>query len=520
MDSQLKGIQPSKLSYLHGQIKEDDISKAFGQMQYGGDYMFLGFDKRLPKGPVALFMDLEKQRSFKGVELEFSYSCQKGFKPLKVIDDTQMLQNSGIIRFIPPADMNEYEVEGERRYWIRLEDKNGYFSTTSGCVPVLNDIYLNAAYVENAIELDEQDYYIDTVTAYMRFPLYAQNILSAKIWVNEREQLSYDEMEQLTKGKEFETRIVYNFMGEIEEFYVLWQEIDDFDDVDGVRRCYCIDRSRNEVVFGDGVHVGVPQNTSGVAFKAKVTYCDGEGANLEPYAIDRFRSSVVSVEEVTNPIGAYGGTNLENINNALKRGSNLLSSRKRLVSKNDFIREAQLFSDTIGQVECVVEDGVISIVLLMTDYKEGDYSFRNIRDRLCEHLLSCCEITCGISDIRIVQPVFVEVSTDIWLTVPDMSKSLETKQIWLDCITDYLEPFTSGRTGGWRIGKLPTTKQIRLMLSTLEGNSTEAAVMENINITAAYTLDGRQYGISIDSIEKNPFMICCNGSHNVYINGI
>jgi hypothetical protein len=430
-----------------------------------------------------------------------------------VIDDTQMFQNSGLIRFIPPQDMVQCEVEGLTRYWIRIEDKNG-------SDPILNNIYLNAAYVENGVEKEEQDYYVDTVTAHMRFPLYAQNIISAQVWVNEREQLSADEMAGMIQNKDVETRIVYNFMGEIEEFYVLWNEVSDFDDAGDMRRCYVIDRSRNEIIFGDGVHSNVPRNTTGVAFKAKVICCDGENANIAPDSIDRFRSSILSVEDVTNPIGAYGGTDIENIGDALRRGSNILSSRRRLVSKNDYINESQLFSDTIGQVDCVVDGDIIYLVLLMKDYKKGEFSFRNIKDKLHDHLVESCEITCRPSDIRIVQPVFVQICVDVWLGVGDVSKSLEIKQEWTEKIAEFLEPSDEQNTGAWRIGKLPTVRQIRLVLSALEGNAKESVEIKNINIMAAYTMNGIEYEVGLERMPVYPYMYCCNGNHNIYINGI
>jgi hypothetical protein len=408
--------------------------------------------------------------------------------------------------------MDVLEVEGDSKYWIRIEDKNRYFSKQGNCVPLLRNLYLNAAYVENAIVKEEQDYYIDLVMSYMKFPLYAQNILSAQIWVNEKEQLSNEEMARLIEDEKIDTRIVYNLFGEIDEFYVLWQEVDSFDEVKENRRCYCIDRNRNEVLFGDGVTSYVPQNTLGVAFKARVICCDGEKANIAPYAIDRFRSTVISIEDVSNPIGAYGGTDIEDVNDALVRGSNILSSRKRLVSKDDYIKETYLFSDTIEQVACVT-DNVVSLVLLMRDYKKGDYSFRNIRERLKEHLIEHCEMTCGPHDIQIREPIFVKISIDLWISVSDMSKSLEIKQLWLERITNYLEPTKQGKTAGWQIGKLPSSKQIRLLLSTLETTAT----IENINIMASYTQDGRHHEVSIERIEKNPFMICCNGTHNIYI---
>jgi hypothetical protein len=354
----------------------------------------------------------------------------------------------------------------------------------------------------------------------MRFPLYAQNIISAEVWVNEREQLSADEMASLTQSKDVETRIVYNFMGEIEEFYVLWKEVSDFDDLGDMRRCYVIDRSRNEIIFGDGVHSNVPTNITGVAFKVKVTSCDGENANIAPEAIDRFRSSILSVEDVTNPIGAYGCTDIENVGDALRRGSNILSSRKRLVSKNDYINESLLFSDTIGQVDCVVEGEKIYLVLLMKDYKKSEFSFRNIKDKLHDHLVESCEITCQPFDIRIVEPVFVRVCVDVWLEVGDVSKSLEIKQEWADKLAEYLEPSDEQNTGGWRIGKLPNVRQIRLVLSALEGNTKDTIEVKNINIMAAYTMNGIEYEVGLERLQVKPFMYCCNGNHNIYINGL
>jgi hypothetical protein len=517
LENQVRGISPSKLTYVHGDIREDDISKAFGAMEYDGDYMFLGFDKRFVNGPISIFADMEKSNSYNGLELEFSYSSSKGFKPLKVIDDTHMFQNSGLLMFMPPIDMNEQTVEGKKGYWIRIEDKNRYFERNRISHPVLKNMYVNAAYAQNMIVNDEQDYYIDVVTSYMHFPLYAQNILTADIWVNEKDQLSNQEMDEILKDEEMQTRIIYNFLGEIEEFYVLWKEVEDFDDTLGLKRCYCIDRNRNEVIFGDGATTYVPQNTIGVAFKAQVVCCDGERANIAAGSIDRFRSLMFSVEDVSNPIGAYGGTNIEDINDALVRGSNILSSRKRLVSQNDYIRETLLFSDTIEQVACITnEKSGISLVLLMKDYKNGDYSFRNIEGRLKEHLLENCEMTFGISDIHIASPIFVAISVDVWIRVLDMANSLEIKQQWLDKITNYLEPIKGKDSNGWQIGKLPTSKQIKLMLGTLEGT----AVMENINIMASYTEDGKNYEVNIERIDKNPFMVVCNGNHNIYINGI
>lgn len=528
-----RGILPRKVIKLQGS-KEIDITAwiaggtdiaVFSQLEYGGDYVYWGFDRPLGSGPVSLFAELERSQTFKNLELSFAYSAASGFKPLKVLDDTESFQHSGRIMFVPPSDLAECEVEGIRRFWIRMEDETGYFADTRKEAPVVKRIYRNAVMVENIIEKEEQDYYLDAVVPNMRFPLYSDNILSAEVWVNEKEQLSLGEMRALMQDKTVRTRVEYNFLGEIEEFYILWSEVDSFEnrgDKGDTMRCYCIDRGRSEIVFGDGVQVKVPLCLDDTAFKVKVICCDGEKANIRAGGIDRFRGAVLSVETVQNPIDAYGGTNLEEMDDALERGSNILSSRRRMVSERDYIRETLAFSDAIDQAKCVTglmrngtrDDAVISLVLLMKDYQQGSYSFRSIQGVLKDYLMSHCEMTCGISDVQIVEPVFVRISVDIWLDTPDLGKSLELKHRWVREITEFLEPVQHAASGGWQIGMLPGTRQIRLMLGSLE----DTARIAYMNVTAQYIYEQRDYTMGLDRVEKNPFMLCCNGTHHVSIN--
>lgn len=532
MNEQINGIEPQRLLQIQGSKVEDVTSKirhseefyAFRQLPYPGDYVYWGFDHPLGCGPFTVFVELEKALAFKEPEMVYSYSSSNGFKELKVIDYTDSFQNSGIIMFIPPADMAEYEVEGVRRYWIRIEDKKHCFATNRNYTPNVRKIHMNAVMVENVVEKEEQDYYMDAVTSNMRFSLNSDNILSVQVWVNEKEQLSEDEMNALLGDDSVGVKAEYNFLGGIEEFYVLWHEVDSFDNCGEMQRCYCVDRGKNELIFGDGINVKIPQCTDGIAFKSRVCCCDGEKANVRAESIDRFCSSVFSVEQVINPIDAYSGTNLEEMQDALKRGSNILSSRKRMITENDYVKETLAFSDMISQVSCVTgvtcsgnsDDSVISLVILMEDYKKGDYSFRNLKEPLKDYLMNRCEITCGISEIQIVEPIFVRISLDIWLNVPDLSKSLEIKHRWMNRIADFLEPVKTDSGSRIRIGKLLSVRQIRLMLSTLE----DTADIVHMNVFAEYTFQHSHYRMSLDRIKENPFMICCNGRHNIYIDEI
>lgn len=496
------GIQGTKA------VRVQDRFYAFLQSQYQGDYLYLGFDRPFGQGPVSLFVELEKPAVSLGVTLSFFYSNQEGFQPLKIIDETNRLQNSGIIMLAPPADMVESTIEDTKRYWLRVEVQG------QGDMPVIKKIDINAVTAENIIAKEEQDYYIDTIKPDMRFPLYAENILSVQVWVNEKEQLTKEEMAQLQASAE--TRIEYNFLGEVEDFYVLWHEVENFAFAAPMERCYCVDRGSNELIFGDGVFVKIPQNTTSIAFKTNVLCCDGEKANIKAGKIDRFRSTVVSVEQVVNPIDAYGGTDLERLQHALKRGCDALASQRRMVTEQDYIREALAFSDMVVQAACVsMQDNVIWLVLLMRDYQKGAYSFRRVQEPLKEHLVQCCEAACGRDWIQVCPPVFVKVSVQIWLDLPDLSKSIEIRQHWHERITAFLEPVNAQGEIQWKFGKLPRTEQIRLMLNTL----TDSVRIVHINVLAEYVEGTQTFVKELDSVAANPFMICTNGTHRIAAGG-
>lgn len=506
-------IQNSRIEDVSREIFMGRMISPFTPLPYQGEYLFLGFDRVLGPGPVALFLELDKLHFYEEIPLKFACSCKNGFQPLKVVDGTDGLQKPGILMFMPPEDMAAYEVEGVEAYWIRMEAAGCCFAGDRRFTPVLKRIIVNAVKAENIVTGKREDYYIDSTAANMRFPLYAQNILSADVWVNEWGQFSREEMRHILEQGEMQVQAEYDVLGEISEFYVLWQEVEDFAEADQDARCYCIDRGTNELIFGDGVHVRVPRSTDGAAFWVRVRYCDGESANVKAYTLDTFRHPVLSVEEVTNPIDAYSGSDMEDMDHALGRAGTIFLTRKRLVSEADYVREALSFSDGIAKASCVLEGSTINLVLLMQDYDQGSYSFQKIKDGLKEHFLQCCELTCGVEDIRIVEPVFVRVCVDLWLTETDIQDVIGIRQWLLSALETYLEP--TGKQGGtgWEIGQLPGTEQIQMMLRVLRRNIR----ITRYHASASYTDGQKQYETGLDSVAKTPFMICCSGAHHIYI---
>ncbi len=513
-----------KITDITWQLLHGHAPVCFSGNPYDGNYFLIGLDARPKQGPVSVFFELGERMIHKDAKLSFAYSAPEGFHELKTADGTDNLQHSGIITFMPPPDMKSMEIEGVNAFWIRMENKQ------ESC-PILKKMYLNAVSVINYEWMKEQNYYIDKISRNMRFPLYCNCVISAQVWVNEIDALSYAEMEEMKNTCKERVRVEYSLTGRVEEFYVLWDEVESFDtyytaekDFAARRRIYCIDRYTGEIIFGNGRNAYIPNHTRGIAFKVRVLTCSGKKGNLPEGAIDHFRDNIFTIDEITNPVAACGGADMESSQDTLARGSLILGARKRLVTKRDYEREALAFSDAVDKASCVTgvrmdntgsesvwDRQSISLVLLMKDYRKGSYSFRNVCGRLKEHICACCQITCSRERLFITEPIFVHICVKAWCEIPDMTKSMELKKEMLAVINAYLEP-----TGpwGWQIGQIPTQAQMEMLLGTFEGSIHISAWL--FSVTYMDSNGRHETDLEDVCIRNNPFMVCCSGKHEIY----
>lgn len=144
----------------------------------------------MENGPVSILFELEEDGNFQGVGFEYYYSSKKGFRRLRLVDYTNGMTNSNRIVFLPPADMAPVILEDRKCYWIKVVDKEGSLDAEGVFRPRIANIYMNAVEVTNAETLAEEEYYIDEVQPDMSFRLYADNVLSAEVWVNETNSLT------------------------------------------------------------------------------------------------------------------------------------------------------------------------------------------------------------------------------------------------------------------------------------------------------------------------------------------
>ncbi len=490
--------------------------------KYSDDALYLGFDKKMEGGPVSLYFELSEAINTSFLKCRFEYSSIHGFKRMKVVDHTMDFSRSGSVMFIPPSDMAFVTLEDRRRVWIRISRVHPQNNSENSLfLPRIQKILVNVVGVSNIVTGNEENYYINESGPNLHFNLPQGNILDAEVWVNEKGSLSNEEIELMKENDPGSIRVEYDMLGNIYAAYVKWEETDSFLNKTG-RRVYMIDRAVNELVFSDGKKADIPRVVDDVSFKVRVRISNGYDGNVAAGAINEFARTELYMDSVTNPVRSYGGSNMETVHAALRRGANVIYGRGRLVSANDYKWTILSYSDSIDKVACIAGDTIdgnyndadISFVLLMRDFADGSFSFHSISEELKKYLLTISSVTVSPDNIHIVEPVFVSVSVNVWADVGSIDESFETQNLIKTTLKDYFNPVSDGESEGWEIGVIPKQSQIMMKLASLKSR----AVIRKISVIANYVDRGGFHETDISDLKVTPFMVVKSGEHKVYIN--
>ncbi|MBR5115884.1 MAG: hypothetical protein IK096_02350, partial [Lachnospiraceae bacterium] len=371
---------------LTSKLKNEKGYLLFRKSDYNEDALYLGLTARIDNGPASILFQLQDGMRFSGLKCRFEYRSYEGWRTMKLLDYTQDFTKSGVVIFMPPHDMQRITLEGHKLFWIRVvRNKKQKDDENQTLLPRIENICLNAVQVSNIETRQEEELYIEEMVPNMRFNLGATNVLDADVWVNEMGRFSRETMLRMMDEDPDNIRIEQDVTGQITAFYVRWKETDQLETSENPR-VYLLDRLRNELIFGDGIHTWIPRVLDNVALRFSVRCCNGADANIPAFSLTDPLGYLMYVGRIYNPVKAYGGSNIEDLENALERGASILSSRNRIVSMDDFTRAILAYSDTIDQVAGIVgetedghiDDAAITFVLLMKDFHEGSYAFHRI----------------------------------------------------------------------------------------------------------------------------------------------
>lgn len=493
------------------------VITAFSPLPNTFNSLYLGFDRKIEGRPISLYFELKYKLRGYGIPLSLEYSTSRGFKHLRVTDETEGLSMSGIIMMEPGEDIAPLDVYGKKRFWIRIKDQDSLFTGTERVHPIITNILPNAVPVRNERTLDEDSYFIDESAPFMTFSLPANNILSAEVFVNESNMPKLS-MQRMIEQRPQDVRVVRGSRGDISEFYVRWEEAPNFDASKAGDRHYVIDRLNSVIRFGDGIGARIPEASSDPAFTVRLKCCDGAAGNLPIGAINGLMDRILYIGDAWNPLATSGGSNMESVANATRRGSDLLNSTGRLMSEADYIREAENYSDMIAEASCIIGDkGRVDIALLTRDYAEGAWSFDQIRSGLRSTILSKCEATLTAEQINIVEPTYVKIDIDVWAAIFDPKQRFETAALIEQKIRERIEPLPAAsgiaeERGGWKIGDVPEVNQIDIMLHGIS----QDVVIKHWTATATYVDLTGAHSVELSRLERLPLMLGVNGVHHVH----
>ncbi len=109
---------------------EKKVVKPFLPLDVDHQSLYLGFDKKIEKGPISLFFSMEEQvwsvEKIPFIDWEyFAESCK--WVRLDVLDETGGFLRTGAIEFIFPLDFKKSREFGHDLYWVRAVDVKNTF---------------------------------------------------------------------------------------------------------------------------------------------------------------------------------------------------------------------------------------------------------------------------------------------------------------------------------------------------------------------------------------------------------
>jgi len=320
---------------------------------------------------------------------------------------------------------------------------------------------------------------------------------------------------------------------EDDQGWEVWEQVADFYDSGFEDKHFVCDPASGEIQFGpvirsplgDEVRYGaVPVPGSQVRLS---TYRHGGGpvGNVGHDTLTILKSSIPYVAAVTNRKPATGGLDPEDIENTKLRGSQILRTRDRAVTAEDFEFLAKEASSFVGRVKCVqtqeVDDdngpppGVIQLLLVpaipaanhrvtLNDLSVSQELLEQVREYLDDRRLLASALLVSEADY-----VWCSVETSIKVrrgeTADEVQRAVEEK------LHGYIHPLHGGSDGeGWPFGRDLFVSELYSQIQSVPG-------VEYVSALKVFPVDpdSGERGEAVENLELPPTALLCSALHYV-----
>ena len=481
--------------------------------------IYFGFDRHPIQGPINLYISISEldhqvnnnnasanNNNKKLSSIHYYYYSTEGkrWKDLDIIDETRDFVKSGYLKILFPPDFSKYSLFGKSLYWIKAMDTRSIFvsaiNNEKKCpgndiendnikeklakriLPYIKGLYLNtvpsvnlAKIVEEIIGSSngEQNQYFK----FSRMPVISLHGFQTEIWINESTYISEEDLENLKK-KEEEIREVRDLTGVVREVWVRWHEVQDIILTNSIDRCYESDNAVGLIKFGDGLHGKIPPIGRD---NIKVSYHIGGGitGNVKQGEINFVKSPLPFIESVMNPETASGGMDVENIENALLRGPQIVKHRGQAVTTEDFEWLVREKFPSIARVKCLSNSwtkgefrpGHVIVVVVSQSSEDKPVASVELMDTVEQYLHTCSSnIIISSNNLRVISPIFIKISVtaDVYPSSIELVSTIEKES--KESLKKFLHPLHGGINGnGWDLGALLCFSDIYSLFHKIDG---------------------------------------------------
>ena len=503
--------------------------------------LYLGFDRKLEKGPISLFFSIEEHPELfdKTPAIEWQYySDLSQWVRLEVLDETRGLSRSGTIECVFPPAFKKTRKFGQELYWVRAVDVKDCFKTpekknaNDGKKPAetqvnqnevvgprIKGVYVNTAWAIQAETIKDEILGSSDGTKGQSFALARTPVISEEIWVNEIGMISEEEKKDVIEKRQLETEETKDEKGNVTEFWVKWNPTENLVTSSGDERHYEIDHVSGELRFGDGVCGKIPPIGTD-SIKANYRTGGGSAGNLPALEVKDLKTSVPFVDKACNPLVAEGGAETEAMEKAMQRGPEILKHRDRAITAQDFEQMTHKASRSVARAKCLpnfgtggkFEAGCVTVIVIPQTQEEKPQLSLQLRRTIEDYLKGHSANTLvERSHLHVSDPVYIEVSISATIFAKTIDAIPGVENQAFSRLKEFLHPLTGGHARkGWALGRSPCLSDFYALLEEIDG--VDYIKTLSLNLTPSSKDEAEPM-----DVEMPPDAIVCNGEHKITV---
>jgi hypothetical protein len=502
--------------------------------------LYLGFDRPFEERTITLYAQVEPPppddvaaEKIKAVsnpqppQLAWEYAGKSGWKPLDVLDETQIFTQSGLLQFIGPADWAQRPCFGYTDlYWLRVRWNSGYFVAQ----PRLRRLLTNTTWASQVTTIRNE--LLGGSNGQARQTLRAAQtpiLPGLRLEVREPALPSLAEQAQIiaAEGPEAIT-ILRNNAGQMTDIWICWHPVSDFYSSGPRDRHYTVDWAQGQIRFGDGRYGLIPPpGTNNIRL---VRYQTGGGSqgNRLAKTITQLKSSLPYVQSVINYEAAVGGADRESMNSVKRFGPHRLRHRDRAVAAADVEDLAYAASPAVARAQAIMPqfdsadlwldtNQKPTIVLDQANKTAGTIGVVIVPDSASPQPVPSLAL---LSQVKTYIQARCGATAQVWVSGPDwgpvsvmatvVPTSLAVADVLEDriqtALTQFLHPLTGGAAGhGWEFGDTPHESDFYAVISQVPG-------VDHIK-----PLSLQISGLPVGAARSSPSTLIYSGQHTIVL---